>query len=459
MLAVMSNALLGASPWAVLPEALAPFLQASTQLAQAGEGHAFASPQVSPLQPAGSGQREVAVLPMRGVILPYTSLFALMLGATCLDTLSADFCAARDNPAIKTIVLAIDSPGGMVTGVQAFSAQVFAARSIKPIIAIVSGLAASAAYWIAAAATEVRVDPTASVGSIGVIMTVQNKEARDKKTGITTTEIISSQSPHKRPDILTDTGRSQWQQHVDALAEVFVCAVATYRNVSTDTVLSHFGQGGLVVGSAAVKQGLADALYPSSGLPHAVFHHLKGASSMSTHPSQITLLQAPCSESSGEKAIHVPIQAMGDKQSAEQTMLFEQAFAAGVEKGKVLEAERIAGLEAQSLPGHEALIARLKADRVSTGSDAAVHILAAERIQREERAEARRRDTPEPLSPLALDLSAGPLPLEAQCEKEWAHSAALRAEFFDLEGYKAYRKADTQGLIKYGPQRQEKNLC
>lgn len=128
---------------------------------------------------------------------------------------------------------------------------------------------------------------------------------------------------------------------------------------------------------------------------------------------------------------------------------YEQGFAAGLEVGKEQERARIQAIEASSVPGHEALIATLKFDGVSTEKEVALQILAAEKIQREHRHQARVAEAADALPPLDTVAAASPLlSLEEQCQAEWASSSPLREEFYSLEGYIAYRKAEARGVIK-----------
>jgi ribosomal protein L16 Arg81 hydroxylase len=57
---------------------------------------------------------------------------------------------------------------------------------------------------------------------------------------------------------------------------------------------------------------------------------------------------------------------------------FDEGFKAGAEA----ERKRIQSVEEQTLPGHEALIAKLKFDGHTTAQQAAVQVLAAERKKR-----------------------------------------------------------------------------
>lgn len=412
--------------WAMLPECFQSLKALSL------------APMPSPdTRPVSSSVNGIGLLSIRGLILPYTSPFSLMLGASALDALAHDFSRLRDDPDISAIVLAIDSPGGMVTGVHAFSEQIYAARQIKPVVAMVSGLAASAAYWIASAASSIVVEATSALGSIGVVSTYTDYTEKRQKEGIQVIDIVSHQSPQKRSDPTNETGRSLIQAQVDAIAEVFVKAVAQYRQVSPETVLSDFGQGGLVIGAQAVKQGLADRI--------GHLDDLLSTLNPSTTKGKTMLKNDLLDITTAFILEHHP-QIADDLQAQARKIGFEQ----GLEAGKTLERNRIQAIEAQSLPGHEALIARLKFDGTSSSSDAALAILAAEKKQRSEMDQHLRQEAP-PLvsqpshSDLAVEASA--LPLEELCKTHWARSAELRAEFDSLEAYIAYRKADENGQI------------
>ena len=205
----------------------------------------------------------VAVIDISGPMFPKANLFSEISGATSTGQLFADFSTAMRDPMIKSIVLNIDSPGGAVTGINELSAAVFAARGVKPVVAYVGGMMASAAYWVGSGASQIVMDATAIAGSIGVRMSVQVSTPDPK---ITTHEIISSASPDKVQDIATEPGRASAQRLVDDLAGVFVGAVANHRGVSVETVLAEFGKGGVMVGATAVAAGLADKLGSLEGV-------------------------------------------------------------------------------------------------------------------------------------------------------------------------------------------------
>lgn len=197
----------------------------------------------------------VAIVPVIGPIFRYADSFTLLCGGATVETIARDFRTAINDPSIRSILLNIDSPGGQANGIAELAAHIREGAQIKPVVAYIGGAGNSAAYWLASAASEIVIDSTAAAGSIGVVMGYPTPG--DGKKSV---EFVSSQSPNKRPNPTTEKGRATIQATVDDLAELFVDAVATYRGVSRETVLSDFGQGGYLIGSKAVDAGLADAI-------------------------------------------------------------------------------------------------------------------------------------------------------------------------------------------------------
>lgn len=264
MIRVLSR--IRSEPWAITREAMETILEIAARENESPQ--AVAAKLGRPLENSYDIEYRdgVAILSMTGPMFRYANLFTAISGATSYDMLARDFGRAIEDPAVESILLNIDSPGGEANGVSEFADMIYAARGKKPIAAYVGGAGASAAYWLASAADKVIVDETALLGSIGVVLGVQDSTEREAKAGVRRMEIVSAQSPHKRLDINSDEGQSRLQARVDALAEVFVAKVARNRGVDTATVLKEFGQGDVFVGQAAVNAGLADRLGSYEGV-------------------------------------------------------------------------------------------------------------------------------------------------------------------------------------------------
>jgi ClpP class serine protease len=252
------------TPWAIAPSALQAITRAAEGCIEAADYSTFhgagADEQISISAQLGTkvqGSRMsfikdgVGSLQINGPIIPRADAFTDVSGLASIDRLTSEFRQLEADPDVKTILLVMDSPGGAVTGVSEFAAMVRA--SSKPVAVYVYGMAASAAYWIASAAQEIIVADTGIVGSIGVVVSV--RKARNEEI-----EIVSSQSPNKRPDVETDEGKDEIRKLVNGLADVFISTVAKNRGVSTEKVLSDFGRGGMVLPTAAISAGMADGV-------------------------------------------------------------------------------------------------------------------------------------------------------------------------------------------------------
>ncbi|WP_300909183.1 S49 family peptidase [uncultured Desulfovibrio sp.] len=246
-------------PWAITPEGLDLVLGVAQR-------H-ISDPQAVLASPAE--RREggtihmrdgIAILSIMGPIFPRADFFTNISGATSIETLALRFGEALAAPDVKGIVLHIDSPGGQITGVHEFAEQVFAARSVKPVVAYISGAGASAAYWIASAAGRVVADATAVLGSIGVVAAWTDEREARRSRGLTDYEVVSSQSPNKRLDPASAEGRDALQRLLDATADIFIADVARNRGCDEARVTERFGRGGVMLAAEAVRAGMADAV-------------------------------------------------------------------------------------------------------------------------------------------------------------------------------------------------------
>lgn len=199
-------------------------------------------------------QGPVAVIPIDGPIFRYADMFTRYSGGITTEGLARDLQLALDDPTVAGILLAIDSPGGESTGINELADLIYRARGRKPLAAYIEGYGASAAYWLASAAETVIVDDTALVGSIGTILGVPDPTKRPSAR----IDIVSSQSPKKRPDVTTPEGRAVLQQMADDMTEVFIAKVASYRDLDPAQILAI--EGGMLIGQQAVDAGLADML-------------------------------------------------------------------------------------------------------------------------------------------------------------------------------------------------------
>jgi signal peptide peptidase SppA len=161
---------------------------------------------------------------------------------------------------VKGIVFDVDSPGGSVDGVQELADEIYRSRSRKKTVAVANGLAASAAYWLAAAAGELAVTPSGQVGSIGVFAAHEDLSKALERDGIKVTLVAAGKyktdgNPY---EALSESGRSDIQSKVNAFYEMFVKSVARGRSFEASAIESRFGRGRLVLANDAVARGMAE---------------------------------------------------------------------------------------------------------------------------------------------------------------------------------------------------------
>jgi len=163
---------------------------------------------------------------------------------------------------VGALILRMDSPGGDVSGCFETVKTIQAMREEcgKPIIAYVNEAAYSAAYALACAADEIYLPKSGGVGSIGVIATLCDRTALNKKLGLRV-EVIKSGAlkADGHPDVpLSDDVINRMQGRVNALAGQFFDLVSGSRGLSTKKIASF--QAGTFLGNSAVKSGLADGV-------------------------------------------------------------------------------------------------------------------------------------------------------------------------------------------------------
>lgn len=267
-------------PWAILPEYLdaieaiaaraldAPVL---ALLQQDGHRERFAASVEAvaavggPLEGARmSTLRDgAAVVPVLGPIFPRATMVNSSAGGTALDAILRDFRVAEASAAVDRIVMVYDSPGGQVSGLGEAAEVIRGAK--KPVTSFVTGMAASAAYWLASQSTEIVVERAGSVGSIGVAYSM-SRQVGPGADGRRSFELVSSSAPNKRPDPETEEGRATIQAEIDAIEAVFIADVAKGRGVPVSVVRSEFGRGGMVGARAAVERGMVNRIGTLDGV-------------------------------------------------------------------------------------------------------------------------------------------------------------------------------------------------
>lgn len=373
------------SPWAITPDRLAEIRGIYMRHLKGDAAAELLAAEKRLGQPFNSEHKPyvvdggVAILSVEGVIAKRMNLFSRISGGVSTQLLTEDFRAALQDPAVHSIVLSVDSPGGHVDGTAQLAEEIFQSRGEKPIVTVADGMMASGAYWIGSAADRIFIaDETTLLGSIGVIAQHQDISRAEEQAGIKTTEIAAGRykkiaSAH-RP--ITDAGAEAIREQVDHIYSVFVDAVAAQRGVSVQTVLDKMADGKLFPGSQAIQAGLADEV---ATLEEVVADLNRRASAGSTTRREGTRAKGAVMETTKPKseAIAAPATPPPAPAVSPDTGAITQARAEAA-KG---ERERITGIEqhAAGLLGNAkiaAAVAELKADGKTTPEQAGARILA-----------------------------------------------------------------------------------
>lgn len=158
-----------------------------------------------------------------------------------------------------TIVLDVDSPGGMAYGLLEtgrYLREKADANGVK-LIAYVDGYAASAGMGLTAAAHEIIANPEAELGSIGVVVKLRNMNKAMKELGVEDTYIYAGKSkiPFNNEGEFAEEFLKDVQDKVDALYERFTSYVAEMQNISVEAVKAT--EAKMFMADKAVELGLA----------------------------------------------------------------------------------------------------------------------------------------------------------------------------------------------------------
>lgn len=162
---------------------------------------------------------------------------------------------------VKALIVAIDSPGGTVTGGEGLHRAISRVAAKKPVVAVMGGTAASAGYMVAAPAARIFAREATLTGSIGVLLETGEVSGLLKTLGVTVDPIVSGplkdQPSFVRP--LSPQGREVLQGLVMDMYDQFVGMVAAGRNMDAARV-RELADGRPYTGRQALRLGLIDAI-------------------------------------------------------------------------------------------------------------------------------------------------------------------------------------------------------
>ena len=142
-------------------------------------------------QPVGVAQNLIGVINLSGAMvnrpMPGPSGSGPVSYAAVRDT----FDELLNDDAVTSIILRLDTPGGMASGCFDLVDHIFGARGRKPVYALVDDHAYSAGFALASACDEIWISRTGGVGSVGVVCYHHDWSGNNAQIGLKVTPLFA----------------------------------------------------------------------------------------------------------------------------------------------------------------------------------------------------------------------------------------------------------------------------
>lgn len=175
------------------------------------------------------------------------------------DMLRQMFEDAADDSGVVAVILRINSGGGGVVETKEIARSLKTLAEKKPVVAYITDIGASGAYYVASYADYIVSDEDSLVGGIGVISTYTSYQELLGKLGINVTVLKSGEfkdigSPYKN---MTPEGKQKMQEIVDTVHSEFMDIIITNRGLSVQAI-REVNDSSIFLGSEALQLGLID---------------------------------------------------------------------------------------------------------------------------------------------------------------------------------------------------------
>jgi protease IV len=155
---------------------------------------------------------------------------------------------ARTTPAVKAVILVLNTPGGTVTDTESVYMELARLRQTKPVITMVEGMAASGGYYLLSGTDYVFAKPSSTIGNIGVLGFLP--------TPPTVISGLYSTGPYK----LWGEPQDAFIGELEMLKQGFYHAVVLGRGSHLKAPADVILRGQVYTGSDALRMGLIDEL-------------------------------------------------------------------------------------------------------------------------------------------------------------------------------------------------------
>jgi len=199
-------------------------------------------------------REKLAIIRITGTIMPPVT-----------DRVLESIRQAKEDDLVKGVLLAVDSPGGLVTDSHQIYHRLRELTALKPVFVSMGSLAASGGYYVSMGAgpeAKIFAEPTTWTGSIGVIIPHYEVaglagqlgiEAAPLKTG----EFKDALSPFRK---MTDRDREVWEKILDQSFQQFLEVIDVNRAGLDREQVRALATGQIYTAKDALENGLVDSL-------------------------------------------------------------------------------------------------------------------------------------------------------------------------------------------------------
>jgi protease-4 len=211
----------------------------------------------APPKPKGFGKAEIALINASGHTDLDEGMAARSLAKTIFET--------AEKPAVKALVVRMDSPGGSAVAADYIAAAFREVKKEKPVIVSMGSVAASGGYWASMYSGHIAVSPYTLTGSIGVIAGWFFDKGLNGKLGMSFDVIARGKHADLFSGIviprrdMDETEEGALKKQILDLYADFVRQAAECRGMTTEA-LEPLARGRVYSGQEAVRLGLADSI-------------------------------------------------------------------------------------------------------------------------------------------------------------------------------------------------------
>lgn len=223
-------------------------------------------PMVEVVVKAGNPASRIALIDVDGLLVNQNLTGLYSVGENPVAAFREKLEAAAADPAIRAVVLRINSPGGGVTAADILAEELrrFKDQTKKPVVACLMDLATGGGYYLAVGADAIIAHPTAIVGGLGAI--VNHYNLRDAMATFNVTHDPVKAGPLVDMGSITtelpedSEARKLLQQMADGFRDRFLARVSRGRPTMTEGDRRTLADGRVVAAPSALATHLVDAL-------------------------------------------------------------------------------------------------------------------------------------------------------------------------------------------------------